>query len=280
MTRQALGRGLRALIPEANEETVEVRELPVDRIEVNPFQPRQQMDPEALAELAESIRAQGVIQPLVVRPVGEGYQLVVGERRWRAAQMAGLERVPVVVRSMGDREAAALALVENLQREGLNPIEEAMGFRRLMLEFGWTQEEVASRVGRKRSSVANALRLLQLAPEVQDLIMGGQLSAGHGKVLAAVEKVPEQLRLAEQAVREEWSVRHLEQVVSGLKGRPRAKRVQRRPLAPEALELQSHLAERLGTRVTVRSTGKRGKIEIEFFGLEDLERIVRVVMGG
>lgn len=188
MTRQALGRGLRALIPEANEETVEVRELPVDRIEVNPFQPRQQMDPEALAELAESIRAQGVIQPLVVRPVGEGYQLVVGERRWRAAQMAGLERVPVVVRSIGDREAAALALVENLQREGLNPIEEAMGFRRLMLEFGWTQEEVASRVGRKRSSVANALRLLQLAPEVQDLIMGGQLSAGHGKVLAAVEK--------------------------------------------------------------------------------------------
>ncbi|MBO2519011.1 ParB/RepB/Spo0J family partition protein [Limnochorda sp.] len=278
MTRQALGRGLRALIPEAGEGTMEIRELPVDRIQVNPYQPRQQMDPEGLEELAESIRTQGVIQPLVVRPVGDGYQLVVGERRWRAAQMAGLEKVPVVVRSLSDREAAALALVENLQREGLNPIEEAMGYRRLMLEFGWTQEEVASQVGRSRSGVANALRLLQLAPEVQDLIMSGQLSAGHGKVLAAVEKVPEQLRLAQQAVKEGWSVRHLEQVVAALK-RPRTRQRQRQPLTPEAAELQSHLAERLGTRVTVRSSGKRGKIEIEFFGLEDLERIVRLLLG-
>ncbi|HEY8530773.1 MAG TPA: ParB/RepB/Spo0J family partition protein [Limnochorda sp.] len=280
MTRQALGRGLRALIPEASEARGEIRELAVDRIEVNPYQPRQQMDPEALAELAESIRVQGVIQPLVVRPVGDGYQLVVGERRWRAAQMAGLEKVPVVVRPMSDRDAAALALVENLQREGLNPIEEAMGFRRLMLEFGWTQEEVAASVGRKRSSVANALRLLQLAPEVQDLISRGELSAGHGKVLAGVEQLPEQVRLAEQAAREGWSVRQLEQAVAGLKERPKPRRVQKRALSPEAMELQAHLAERLGTRVTVRANGNRGKIEIEFFGLEDLERIVRVVMGG
>lgn len=278
MTRQALGRGLRALIPEADEAGRQVREVALDRIEANPYQPRQQMDPEALEELAESIRAEGVLQPVVVRPVGDGYQLIVGERRWRAAQLAGLTSIPALVRSLDDRQAAALALIENLQREDLNPIEEARGFRRLMKEFGWTQEDVAARVGRKRSSVANSLRLLQLAQELQEMIIRGDLSAGHGKVLLAVEDRMEQLQLAEQAVREGWSVRRLEEAVAR-KRSPEKKRPRVRPLEPEAAALQSSLAERLGTRVTVRSSGKRGRIEIEFFGLEDLERIVRVMMG-
>ncbi|BAS29455.1 ParB/RepB/Spo0J family partition protein [Limnochorda pilosa] len=278
MTRQALGRGLRALIPDAGEAAVEVRELAVERIVVNPYQPRQQMDPGALEELAESIRAQGVLQPVVVRPAGEGYQLVVGERRWRAAQMAGLRTIPAVVRAMGDREAAALALIENLQREGLNPIEEARGFRRLMLEFGWTQEDVAVQVGRKRSSVANALRLLQLAPELQEMVMRGDLSVGHGKVLLAVEDATQQVELGERAVREGWSVRRLEQVAAGLRQRPERKR-RVRVHDPEAAAVESHLAERLGTRVTVRARGKRGRIEIEFYGPEDLERIVRAMVG-
>lgn len=278
MTRQALGRGLRALIPEADEAGAQVREIALDRIEANPYQPRQQMDREALEELAESIRAEGVLQPVVVRPVGGGYQLIVGERRWRAAQLAGLTSIPALVRSLDDRQAAALALIENLQREDLNPIEEALGFRRLMKEFGWTQEDVAARVGRKRSSVANSLRLLQLARELQEMIARGDLSAGHGKALLAVEDRMEQLRLAEQAVREGWSVRRLEEAVARGR-RPEKKRPRVRPLEPEAAALQASLAERLGTRVTVRSRGKRGRIEIEFFGLEDLERIVRVLMG-
>ncbi len=281
MSRQALGRGLRALIPgdEASPSGGRVEMIPVDQIVPGTFQPRQQVDEARLQELADSIAVHGVLEPLVVRRKGPGYELVVGERRWRAAQKAGLREVPALVRELTDSQAAELALVENLQREDLNPLEEAEAYRRLMEEFGLTQEEVARRVGKPRSTVANRLRLLELDPAVKELVRSGRLSAGHAKALLGLEAPEEQRALGEQMVATGASVREAEALVrAAARRRPRRGRVE----ASEDVqlnELRERLQERLGTRVRIVRGGQGGRLEIEFFGDEDLERVAEIILG-
>lgn len=275
MAKRGLGKGIDALIPGAaigdNEEIIEV--LPQE-IEANPYQPRQIFDDEKIQDLAASMKEHGVIQPLIVRRLGSRYQLVAGERRLRAAMMAGLEKVPVVVRDMTDREAMEISLVENLQREDLGPIEEAEAYQRLSDEFGLTQEQIAKRVGKSRPDVTNTLRLLKLEDEVKELINQGKISGSHGRALVGLER-EEQLRLARRIVTKGLSVRSVEEAVSA-KGRKRDKKAQSAIRLKEAEEVLSSL---LGSPVVVKKQGEKGSITISFYGMEDLERVVELIQG-
>ncbi|MEW6046280.1 MAG: ParB/RepB/Spo0J family partition protein [Bacillota bacterium] len=296
MSRQALGRGLRALIPEGGPEPGSregVMEVAVDRVSPNPYQPRRQFSEENLQELADSIKAHGVLEPIVVRPLdveGPGrYQLVIGERRWRAARLAGLATIPALVRRVGDREMVQMALVENLQREDLNPMEEAEAFRRLIEEFGLSQEELARAVGRKRPTVANTLRLLELEPEIQEFLRSGALSEGHGKALLAAPAGPVRVELARRVVAEALSVRGTEELARELgaerggaagPGEQAAERPSRRARVPGSgrwSEVEAALERALGTRVVIREGRRKGRIEIEFYGEEDLVRLVELL---
>jgi ParB family chromosome partitioning protein len=267
MERKALGRGLGALIPiNRNGRSGETNDVLLSEIVPNRFQPRELFDETALDELVSSIRRKGVLQPLVVRRVADGYELIAGERRYRAAQRAGLQRVPISVRDAGDDELLELALIENLQRENLNPLEEARAYRRLIGEFALTQEQVSDKVGKDRSTVANTLRLLQLSNEVQALIASGKLAAGHARALVNVGSGAEQLRIAREIVSRRLSVRDTEHLV----------RTQRRqPADPDHRAIEEQLARSLGTKVKIHlRRGGRGKIEVQFFSLAELNGLV------
>ena len=265
MMKRALGRGLGALLPPTEtEDAARLRDLPVESLVPNPQQPRKSFDPRALEELATSIRASGVLQPLVVRPRGSQFEILVGERRWRAAQQAGLTRVPAIV-----REALELGLVENLLREDLNPVEAAQAYQRLLAEFGWTQEELAQRLGKDRSSIANALRLLRLPEPIQEDLRTGRLTMGHARALLGLPSAAAQLRLRERILSQDWSVRATEAGVQARRpGRPKARR---RPPDLEAVEEELRLA--LGTRVRIVGNLLRGKIELPYTSAGELERI-------
>lgn len=263
------------------------REVPIHLIIANPWQPREHFDEQALEELAQSIREMGVLSPLLVRKRpedGSGYQLIAGERRFRAAQRAGLKKVPVIVRELSDLEALEIALVENLQRQDLNVIEEAEGYQRLAEEFSLTQEKIAERVGKARATVANAMRLLALEPQVRGLVASGQLSSGHAKVLLALEIEAEQLSLAQICVRERWSVRELERQVRRLTqpaAGPKTKGGKVDLPADHLTYLTDRLHQRLGTSIRITPTrslpnGKkqRGKLEIDFYSNDDLDRLL------
>ena len=272
MTRRALGKGIRAIIPEKTQQEIagEPRLVPVDEIRPNPFQPRQQVK-EDLGELVESIRAKGVLQPVVLRRRRDGYELVMGERRFRAAQEAGLETIPAVVRRTTDAEMLELALVENLQRKNLNAIEEALAYRRFADEFKLTHDEIAERVGRNRATVTNTLRLLNLPYKVRDLLAAGKLGSGHARALLALDSRRAQVQMAERAVKEGLSVRSVEKLC-GL-GQKRAPR-KRRETDVHVRELEDCLQETFGTRVAVRpGTKGAGRIVIHFHSPEDMERI-------
>lgn len=287
MVRQTgLGRGLGALIPgESSPGHVQegagapaYRELPVGAIAVNPYQPRDLFDEDALSSLTASIREVGVLQPVLVRAKGpDSFELIAGERRWRAAKRAGLKTVPAIVRDVEDLTSLEHALVENLHREDLGALEEAAAFQQLMNDFNLTQEAVAQRVGKSRSAVANALRLLQLPAGVQGLLVEGSLTAGHARALLGLASRQEQDRLARQAVADDLTVRQVEQIVRDGSGvnplpKPPAPRpTGSRPAA--ALEVERHLADRLDTRVKVQMGDKRGKLVVDFADLEDLARI-------
>jgi ParB family transcriptional regulator, chromosome partitioning protein len=272
-----LGRGLSALLqaPSAS-----LKEVPLEEIAPNHRQPRTEFDDEALDGLAASIKAVGVLQPVVVRPRPEGgYELVVGERRWRAARRAGLERIPAVVREAGEEDLLRDALIENLHREDLNPLEEAAAYRQLLDDVGMTHEELAERVGRSRAAISNAMRLLGLAPTVQRRIATATLSAAHGRALAALVDPESQERIAQRIVAQNLSVRQTEDLVrklveggAGVSVRAARSRVDR-PAA--ILEIEKRLSDMLDTRVNVEVGRRRGKITIEFAGLEDLDRIWR-----
>jgi ParB family chromosome partitioning protein len=279
--KKGLGRGLGALIRETAPAAVRPaeRSLDVDLIRPNPFQPRRHFDDAAIAEMAQSIREQGVVQPLLVRRRGEDYELVAGERRLRAARLAGLESVPVVVREMSDREALEIALVENLQRADLTPLEEAAAYARLADEFELTQEEVAKRVGKSRPAVANTIRLLDLPEAVLDELRAGNLTAGHARALLALRSASDQIALAKEAVRLRLSVRQLEARVAS---RPEPAAVPRpaRATTPEVADAERQLMRSLGTKVRIRSSGKRGRIVIEFHSLDEFDRIFTHLRGG
>ncbi len=269
--RRALGRGLGALIPLAGENIIQVETrddgaVPVALIQPNPYQPRENWDAAATSELAESIKQKGMLQPLLVRRVGEAYQLIAGERRLRAAQMAGLERVPVVIREAGDRESLELALIENLQRENLNPIEEARAYERLAGDFGLTQDEISQRVGKSRSAVANSLRLLNLPEEVREELRSGKLSAGHARSILAIRARDGQIEAARVIINRNLSVRESETLARA-----------RGAVAADAdrLAVESELSRVLGTRVRIRpKKGGMGCIEIEYYSLAELNGLV------
>jgi ParB family chromosome partitioning protein len=271
--RPALGRGLSALIPDAPAPAAPERALDVDidLLQPNKFQPRTQMDDGRIEELARSIRSNGVIQPIVVRKAENGYEIVAGERRWRASQRAGLLKVPVVVRDIPDDRLLAAALIENIQREDLNPIEEAHAYRRLSDEFGLTQEQIAESVGKDRSSVANYVRLLRLPPDVRDHVGGRTLSMGHARALLSLPDAESQLRVSREIVQKGLSVRDTEALVK--------RTVSPAPAKPEAQKdvhtraAEDRLRFTLGTRVRIARKGKGGRIEIDFGDENELQRI-------
>jgi len=278
MKRKALGRGLSALPPEAESRPAPSgadRELPIDQIEPNPQQPRTRIDPATLAELAESIRQNGVVQPILVRPRGGRFQIVAGERRWRASREAGLERVPVQVREVPDDKLLELALVENIQREELTPLEEARAYVRLQEELGLTQDDVARRVGRDRTTIANTVRLLRAPTGVRALLEKGRLGAGHVRALLALDDPGDQQALANEAARRGLSVREVEKRVAQLRT-PRTR--EPRPRDANTRAAEERLRSALGTRVEIARRGKGGALRIAFTSEGELNRLFELLV--
>jgi ParB family transcriptional regulator, chromosome partitioning protein len=280
INRRGLGRGLGALLASEPSETESLVEVPIDQIEVNPNQPRKVFDFTALDELAASIKSSGVIQPIIVRRFGGAYQLIAGERRWRAARQAGLDRIPAIVREATDAQSIELALVENLLREDLNPIEAAQAYQKLLAEFSWTQEELAQRIGKDRTSIANCLRLLRLPEEIQADLRSGRLTMGHARALLSLTSVAEQLRLRDEILAHEWSVRATEDSIrakethgEALAAAPRKGR--RR--SAELTALEEALQRGLMTRVRIIGNERRGKIEVSYATPGELERLAEVL---
>lgn len=296
MAKPVLGRGLGALLggaspparpaesapaPAAAAEGERVLRVPVARLRPCPLQPRKDFSADSLRELADSIGAQGIVQPLVVRQRGDGYELIAGERRWRAAQLAGLSEVPVIVREADDRAALEWALIENLQRENLNAIEEALGYAQLIDQFKLTQEQAAAKVGKSRAVVANALRLLKLPGPVQAYVRDGRLSVGHAKVILGLDSGQNQELAAERVLAKSLNVRQTEELVGYLQNSSGAKnlgssKTTARPADAHLAAMQSKIQERFGTKVVLRYHEGKGAVEIRFFNDADLERILKV----
>ncbi len=286
---RALGKGLGALIPQMEEEEIKnTQEVPVAEIEANPFQPRRTFEPESLKELSESIKIHGVIQPLLVRKVNNGYQLIAGERRLRASKLAGLITVPVVVKELDDKAVMEIALVENLQREDLSPIEEAEAYKRLIEEFNLTQEEVARTVGKSRSAITNTLRLLNLPQEVQQLVTGGEISMGHARALLSLDSAETQKEICKKLIKEKLSVRETEELIRLVNANVSRETLEEtkeetaqsklRNIDPNLLAIEDDIKRLFGTKVKIKGSGERGKIEIEFYSQEELERITEILL--
>lgn len=276
-----LGKGLSTLIPDTyiNEiqgkkiDTVGLEEIPVGKIHASSEQPREFFDEVSLKELMDSIREKGILQPLIVKRDGEGFEIICGERRFRAAQALGLQKVPAVIRDAARGELLELALIENIQREDLNAVEEAHGYLKLLEERGLAQEEIAKRVGKDRTTVVNSLRLLRLPEEVLGMIQSGRITSGHGRALLGLPTHEYQKKMARRVVEEGLSVRQVEDIVSrGNAGKRRAKRA--RMVLPEILDLETKLAHKLGTQVKIYNRGNKGRLEIRYFSLDDLDRIL------
>lgn len=280
---RGLGKGLNALIPTASAVPDEPRGtslLAVKEMYPNKFQPRRIFEEEALAELAQSIKQYGVLQPVVVRKTMEGYEIVAGERRWRASQLAGLKEIPVLVKEYTDGEMTEIALIENIQRENLNPIEEAFAYRRLMEEFGLTQEEVAKKIGRSRSLIANTIRLLNLDSIIQAYVSRGTLSMGQARPLLALENKELQIEAAEMIIAEDLSARDAEELVKRLAAASKGERKKVKEEQPQeffVVEAQDRLKMILGTQVRIKPGKLKSKIEIEFYSQDDLDRIIEVL---
>jgi ParB family chromosome partitioning protein len=279
-----LGRGLASLIPQrpAGPSSAPA-EIPIERIKRNPYQPRKRVDEDALRQLADSIRAHGVIQPILVTEQLDGYQLVAGERRLRAAQMAGLERIPAVVRQVADRDQLELALVENLLRADLNPLEEALAFRQLLDEFSFTQDELATRLGRARSTIANTLRLLDMRESVREAVADGRLTEGHARAMAGLPELDE-ARLLELIVARDLSVRQTEELARRLRdaaGQPAAgANPSRTTPDPDLERVEEELRNALGTKVSLARSRRGGRIVIEYYSDEELGRLYDRLVGG
>lgn len=282
MKNSGLGRGLGALMGE--DITIEtgidreyVHQLPIGSIDVNKAQPRKTFHNETIASLAESIKANGMLQPITVRKVGRRYEIVAGERRFRACRLLKLQTIPAIVKELSPRQVCELSLIENLQREDLNPMEEAEAIQALMDEFRLTQQEVSQRIGASRPAIANAVRLLKLPEPVKKLIASGEISAGHGRAFAAMENTELMIALAEQCAREGWSVREAERQAAAA-GKKRS--VRHKVHIPEFERIEEKMRLHMGTKVTINGNDKKGKIEIEYFDREDLERIISLLSGG
>ena len=281
--RKALGRGLNALLPSAPAGVEKaVPEVPIEQIIPNKYQPRSNFNPELLEELAQSIKANGVVQPVIVRKTGNQYQLITGERRWRAAKLAGLKTIPAVIREVSEFKQLEWALVENIQRQDLNPIEEASAFATLVEDFSLTQEEVAQRVGKDRSSVANYIRLLKLPTEIKQQIQSQELSMGHARALSSLEREKDQIELARQILKDQLNVRQTETLVRNWKKKPGKphKKAPEKVVDPNVKVAELKLQERFGTKVVIRiESDEKGRIEVHFQNTEDLIRIFDLMSG-
>jgi ParB family chromosome partitioning protein len=289
--RKALGRGLDSLLPSRPaavpiampaQVATAAQEIPVDSIDPNPYQTRRRINAAALEELAESIRASGVVQPVVLRPIANGrFQLVAGERRWHASKRAGKATIPAVVRQISNEQAMEITIIENLQREDLNPVEQARAFERLSREFGLTQEQIAARTGKDRASIANFIRLLKLPENVQDSLEAGTLSFGHGKVLLALAGFPEQMeRAAREIIEKQLSVRQTEDLVARLLNPQSMEQKQEKlsvPIDPNVRDAQRSLESSLGVKVEIQDRKGKGKIILKYGSLEDFDRIVEAL---
>lgn len=283
MNKMKLGKGLSALIP--NDIDVSDRKkfivVETDRITPNPDQPRREFNESSLKDLADSITQNGILQPLLIKSVNGDFQLVAGERRFRAAQMIGLERVPaILVEGLSRMEQMQLALIENLQREDLNVMELAEGYSRMINEYGLTQDDLARKVSKNRSTITNTLRLLNLPDEVKELIRGGKISGGHARTILALNSEREQLEVARKIIDENLSVRVLEELIYGKKRKKRGKSLKLRKLPPDLADAETRLKRHLGTRVNLKRGLKKGKIEIEFYSDSDLTRILELILEG
>lgn len=275
--RRGLGRGLGALIPGADQPDVPA-EIPLSRLRPCAFQPRQEIDAQELAELVESVRRHGVLQPIVVRPAGDDYEVVAGERRWRAAEAAGLRTIPAVVRDLDDRQAVEVALVENLQRQDLSPLQRARAYRRLVEEFGLTQEQVAERVGKSQPAVANTLRLLQLPAPIQASLEAGRISEGHARAILGAGTPQRMLDVWQKVERRGLSVRQTEALVrSGISRGMSSRRPTRSD--PHLRALEQDLSRRYGTEVRVAGTSRRGRLVFAYRSEEDLQRLADLLLG-
>ncbi len=278
MEKKALGKGLSALIPEVEQTAIEeerIAHIPVDDIIPNKFQPRENFDEDALAELAASIKEKGVVQPVLVRRRNGGYELIAGERRLRAVKSLGVKEIPAIIRETTDAEALEISLIENLQREDLNPIEEARSYERLVGEFNFTQDKIAQEVGKDRASISNALRLLKLPGAIQQRLRDGSISAGHGRAILVLSNEAEQIKFCSLVMKKGLSVREAEEYAI-----KRTQGVRRKKAAhhdPHITELEEELQKLLGTRVKILHARKRGKIQIEYYSHEDFERILRLL---
>ncbi|MBR6030308.1 MAG: ParB/RepB/Spo0J family partition protein [Clostridia bacterium] len=273
-----LGRGLDALLPQDASAGAAVTEIAIGELDPNPQQPRRDFSEERISELAQSIRDQGVLQPILVRHTGGGrYRIVAGERRWRAAREAGLETVPCLIRELDDAQEKEIALIENLQREDLNPLEAAEGIRALMDDGGYTQEMASKRLGMSRPAVANLLRLLALPEEIRNLIRDGQLSAGHGRALAGIEDPEAQLALAREAAEKGYSVREVEQLAAGRKAPAERRGPIRRVLTAELSELEDRLREATGMRAVLTGSEKKGRIVLTYYSREELDQLCELM---
>jgi ParB family transcriptional regulator, chromosome partitioning protein len=279
MAKKALGRGLEALIPKRliEEKKGSVQQVPVSRIKPNPFQPRKVFRPEDLQELVQSVKERGILQPIVVRKKGDIWEIIAGERRYRAAQKLGMLTMPVVEIQASDVESLELALIENLQRADLSPLEEAEGYRRLQEEFDMTQEQIALKVGKDRATVANAMRLLKLSPEVKSMLASGALSAGHARVLASLPTPQEQYKWAERIVRQGFNVRDVEKWLQEQKGTTKKIKPGGKGKDANVAKLEENLRNWLGTKVTIKTQGRqRGTVCFEYYSLDDLDRILNL----
>ena len=273
---RGLGRGLDSLFPGTEEWGTSIQEIPIGDLDPNPDQPRQTFHEESILQLADSIREQGVLQPLLVVATANGrYRIIAGERRYRASRQAGLETIPCIVRDLDIVHQMEISLIENLQREDLNPVDAARGIRALMQQCGYTQEKVAARLGKSRPAVANLIRLLNLPEEITDMVRDGLLTAGHARVLAGLTDAERQIQLARKTAEEGLNVRQLEALASRTKGAKKPK--EKKPLAPELLDLQERLLERTGMRAVLTGTSKKGKIVLRYGILEELNRLYELL---
>lgn len=273
MVKKALGKGLSALIPEdPKADGNSIIQLKITDIEANENQPRKNFDEEALNNLAESIKEHGVVQPIIVRRDGQAYQIVAGERRWRAARLAGLKIVPAVVKDYSETQVLEIALIENLQREDLNPVEEANAYKALIEEHSFSQEEIGQRIGKSRSAITNSLRLLNLPGIIVEYLISGKLSAGHARALLAIEDDKRKIEVANRIIDEGLNVRQAEKLS---KEKTKTKRVKTK--SAEICEIEDRLRNIFGTKVTLTHSKKKGKIEIEYYGIDDLDKILALL---
>ncbi|MBU4251694.1 MAG: ParB/RepB/Spo0J family partition protein [Candidatus Omnitrophica bacterium] len=284
MERKALGKGLGALIPEiavdsTNRRKEEIIYVQSGQIKPNPFQPREDFDEQSIGELAQSIKEKGVIQPLLVRRQGDNYELIAGERRLRAANILGLKEIPVIVRDVSDQDSLELALIENVQREGLNPIEEAHAYQHLVDKFQVTQEKISEVLGKSRVSITNTLRLLKLPHEIQGEMKKGRISFAHGRALLEIEDANHQRRLAQDVISKGLSVRELENLIKSVRPKSIKRNISQGQREPLVAILEEQLQHALATKVRISKRKKRGHINIEFYSPEDLQRIVNVIKG-